>query len=70
MIDTLNNDPDPSRRAAAAFLMGHFKDPNEIISLLMVHVNDRDSGVRNNVMRVIAATMFKANIAPIDVVPF
>nr|WP_019217963.1 hypothetical protein [Legionella tunisiensis] len=50
--------------------MGHFKDPNEIISLLMVHVNDRDSGVRNNVMRVIAATMFKANIAPIDVVPF
>ncbi|STX41047.1 Uncharacterised protein [Legionella donaldsonii] len=70
IIKTLNDDPDPSRRAAAAFLLGHFKDPHEIISLLMLHVNDRDSGVRNNVMRVIAATMFRAKIDHIDVLPF
>ncbi|STX39349.1 HEAT repeat domain-containing protein [Legionella feeleii] len=70
IINTLNEDPDPSRRAAAAFLLGHFKDPNEIISLLMMHVKDRDSGVRNNVIRVIAATMFKAKINHIDVLPF
>lgn len=70
IINTLNGDPDPSRRAAAAFLLGHFKDPNEIISLLMRHVNDRDSGVRNNVIRVIAATIFKAKIDHINVLPF
>lgn len=70
IINTLNNDPDPLRRAAAAFLMGHFKDPNEIVSLLTTHVSDRDSGVRNNVMRVIASTMFKANLDHIDIVPF
>ena len=70
IIKTLNDDPDPSRRAAAAFLLGHFKDPHEIISLLMLHANDRDSGVRNNVMRVIAATMFRAKIDHIDVLPF
>lgn len=70
IIDTLNNDPNPERRASAAFLMGHFNDPKEIISLLSPHVNDSNSSVRNNVMRVIAATMSKAKINQIDVTPF
>lgn len=70
IADTLNKDPDPERRAAAAFLIGHFHDPKEILSLLLPHVNDQDIGVRNNVIRVIAATMSKSKITQIDLMPF
>ena len=70
IIDTLNHDPDPERRAAAVFLIGHFLDPHEIISLLSSHISDKDEDVRNNVMRVIATTMVKAKINTIDVMPF
>lgn len=70
ILDTLNHDPNPERRAASAFLIGHFNDPKEIISLLLPHVNDGNNGVRNNVMRVIAATMSKANINQINAMPF
>ncbi|KTD61694.1 HEAT repeat domain-containing protein [Legionella spiritensis] len=70
IVDTLNQDPDPERRAAAAFLMGHFKDPKEIISLLLPHVTDKNSKVRNNVIRVIGGTMSKSGIHDIDVNPF
>jgi len=70
ILETLNTDPNPERRAAAAFLIGHFHDPKEIISLLLPHVTDSNSGVRNNVMRVIGATLFKAKINTINVQPF
>ncbi|KTD22288.1 Uncharacterised protein [Legionella lansingensis] len=70
IVQTLNHDPHPERRAAAAFLMGHFPHPEEIISLLLPHVNDPYGLVRNNVIRVIAATMAKAKITQIDVIPF
>lgn len=70
IIDTLNKDRSPQRRAAAVLLMGHFSDPKEIISLLLPHVNDKNDEVRNNVSRVIGATMEKANIHDIDVKPF
>ncbi|STX29681.1 Uncharacterised protein [Legionella beliardensis] len=67
IIKTLKEDPNPERRAAAAFLVGHFKDPKEIISTLMPSVEDRSEGVRNNVMRVIAYTMQKAHISDINI---
>ena len=70
IVDTLNHDKDPNRRTAAAFLIGHFQDPHEIISLLSPHVDDKDDGVRNGVMRVIGATMSKAKITNIDIIPF
>lgn len=70
IIDTLNSDPDPQRRAAAAFLIGHFKNPKEIVALLKPHVHDKDSGVRNDCIRVIAGTMATAKITNIDVKPF
>lgn len=70
VIETLNHDPDPSRRAAAALLVGHLPNPHEIISILSTHVADKDDGVRNNVMRVIAATVRKAKLTQIDVTPF
>jgi hypothetical protein len=68
--DTLNKDPSPQRRAAAAYLVGHYRDPKEIISVLTPHVDDSDEGVRNNVIRVIGATMGKAKIRQIEVMPF
>ncbi len=70
VLNTLNQDKNPERRAAAAFLVGHFSDPREIIKVLSVHVNDRDDGVRNNVMRVIGTTILKAKISDIDPRPF
>ncbi len=70
IMDTLNKDSNPERRAAAAFLMGHFSSPREIITLLSSHVDDSDDAVRNNMMRVIAATMEKAKINQINIRPF
>jgi len=70
VIDTLNHDKNPERRAAAAFLVGHFNDPEEIVSILTPHITDINAGVRNNVMRVIGTTLRKANITEIDAKPF
>ncbi|ASQ44608.1 HEAT repeat domain-containing protein [Legionella clemsonensis] len=70
IIETLDYDPDPQRRAAAAFLVGHFSNPQEILSLLTPHVHDKDSGVRNDVIRVIAATIAEAKITAINPKPF
>ena len=70
IIDTLVKDPNPERRASAAFLVGHFANPNEIISILLPSVNDQNNGVRNNAIRVIAETMTKAKIHDIDPEPF
>ena len=70
ILQTLNQDKNPERRTAAAFLVGHFQDPKEIISVLFSHVNDKDDGVRNAVMRVIATTMQKSKISDVDVMPF
>ncbi len=70
IIDTLNHDPNPARRASAAFLVGHFKDPRDIISTLLPHVNDPDEGVRNNAIRVIGGTLIEAKITDIDATPF
>ncbi|MGQ3889827.1 HEAT repeat domain-containing protein [Legionella sp. CNM-1927-20] len=63
---TLTEDPNPERRAAAAFLVGHFKDPKEIIATLSAGINDRNETVRNNVMRVIGQTMEKTHFFDID----
>ncbi len=70
VLKTLAQDEDPKRRAAAAFLIGHFKNPQEIVSVLAKHAQDPDEGVRNNAMRVIGETIKKAKIMDIDVMPF
>lgn len=70
ILNTLKNDPDQERRGSAVFLLGHLKDPHEIISRLLPYVQDKDSLVRNNSMRVIGETMRKAKIYDIDLKPF
>ena len=70
ILNTLKEDVNTDRRAAAAFLVGHFKNPNEIIEVLSPYVNDIDDTVRNNAIRVIGETMNRANISNINMVPF
>jgi hypothetical protein len=69
ILDTLKNDPDQERRAAAVFLIGHWKDPKEIITVLMPYTQDKSGDVRNNAMRVVAITMDKAKIYDVDLKP-
>lgn len=70
ILDVLKNDPDPTRRASAAYLVGHFRDPRDIVNVLMPYVNDKDDGVRNNVIRVLSLTTQKANITDLNPAPF
>lgn len=70
ILRTLKIDSNPERREAAVFLVGHFKNPEEIINTLMPYVEDKYSGVRNNAMRVIGSTLFKSNIKDVDSHPF
>lgn len=70
VIDTLSHDPNPDRRAAAAFLIGHLKDPHEIVTILSAHITDTNEGVRNNVLRVIGETIWRAKINDIDARPY
>ena len=70
ILQTLYHDNDHLRRAAAAFLVGHFHDPHDIISTLLPYVDDKSFYVRNNAMRVISSTMRKAKIYDINPKPF
>jgi len=70
IIDSLKNEKDPNRKAAAVFLVGHFKDPNEIVNLLTPLINNKVSDVRNNAMRVIAQTIAKGKLLYINLLPF
>lgn len=70
ILATLRDDPDPKRRASAAFLVGHFQDPEEIVTVLSAYINDPSSLVRNNTLRVIAMTLFKAHLKEVDSMPF
>ena len=70
IVDTLKNDSDTERRAAAVFLIGHLRSQKEIISLLLPYVTDKSHQVRNNAMLIIVTTMQLANIHQIDTKPF
>lgn len=70
ILKLLNSDVDPERRATAVLLLGHFKNPEEIISILSHYINDTNELVRNNVIRVLSETIVKAQINHIEVAPF
>lgn len=70
ILDTLYHDKLADRRAAAAYLVGHFKDPQEIVVSLVPAVKDRDDGVRNNALRVLSTTLAKWNAPNLDLKPF
>lgn len=70
IIATLQTDPDPQRRAAAALLIGHFSDPQEIVTLLNGSIQDTASQVRNNALRVILFTLYKSQRKDIESQPY
>ncbi len=70
ILETLRHDKNAERRASAAFLVGYFKNPHEILSVLAPSVADKNEGVRNDVMRVIGSTVDKSKINDFDVRPF
>lgn len=70
ILNTLKNDPDPERRGAAVFLVGHFKNPKEVIKVLTPMLDSNSVVVRNNAMRVIGATIASAKLTNIDARPF
>ncbi|MFY7697801.1 MAG: HEAT repeat domain-containing protein [Legionella sp.] len=70
ILQTLRSHINPQRRTAAALLVGHFNNPQAIITTLLPHVRDKDASVRNMVIRVIGATMSVAHIYKVDSAAF
>lgn len=70
IMHTLQFDKDVERRAAAVFLLGHLANPQEIITTLLPYLTDSSAQVRNNVIRVIGATLLKAPVITLDIQPF
>jgi hypothetical protein len=61
LITILRQDKDPEKRAAAAFLLAHLKNGEELINILTPSMYDPASGVRNNVIRALGMTISKMN---------
>ncbi len=59
LVAILKQDKDEHKRATAAFLLAHIQDANELIKILVPSMRDPGKEVRNNVMRVLAATLAK-----------
>lgn len=68
--DILYYDKSPQKRATAALLLGHLKSADQIIAILTPAMDDVDSSVRNNALRVIFTSILKDRNAnssiPID----
>ena len=70
IVETVNNSKNLIRQEAATFLVGYFHDPQEIINILLPHIKEHHSQIRNNSMRVIWSTLYKSKITNIDLKPF
>jgi hypothetical protein len=59
LIAILHNDKNDIKRSAAAYLLAHLKNGNEIIEILTPSIRDASSEVRNSTLRVLAQTVLK-----------
>lgn len=66
LITILRQDKNESHRSAAAYLLAHLKNGNQVISALMPSIRDSSSQVRNSVMRVLGSTILKVQHPNID----
>jgi hypothetical protein len=68
LVAVLRTDKEENKRGAAAYLLAHLKNGNEVIQILVPSIRDSSSQVRNSVMRVLAQTVLKVedNNFPVD----
>ncbi len=62
LIAVLKQDKDENKRAAAAYLLAHISNANELVNILVPSMRDPSNLVRNCSMRVLAATLEKNNV--------
>jgi hypothetical protein len=53
LIKIMREDIDGEKRAAAVFVLGHIKNRDELVKLILPSLNDSNSTVRNNVLRTL-----------------
>jgi len=62
LMEQIRFSPNQQQRADAIFLLAHADDYNKTASFLAHFIDDNDSVVRNNVMRVLGGIVFKHNV--------
>lgn len=67
VCDILYNDKSSKKRASAALLLGHLKSSDRIVTILTPSLNDYDSTVRNNALRVVLTSLLKDDKASVFV---
>ena len=67
VVKVLREDANVDSRAAAAFLLAYAGTPEEVVARLVPFIRDPDSGVRNNVLRVLTALQEVADRPLVDV---
>jgi len=55
LLSVLREDADPEKRKNAVFVLAHSTDAGRLVRELAPSLDDPDSGVRNNIMRVLGA---------------
>ena len=68
LIATLKHDNDAKKRGAAAYLLAHIKNNKELVKILVPSMRDCSSHVRNNVMRVLGATVANTDVYSLHLV--
>ena len=53
LVKIMREDSDGEKRAAVIFILGHIKNRDELIKLILPSLNDSNSSVRNNVLRTL-----------------
>lgn len=59
LVDILRNDKDEHKRGAAAYLLAHIKNEEELVKVLAPSIHDSSSYVRNNTMRTLGGVLEK-----------
>ncbi|KTC64809.1 Uncharacterised protein (plasmid) [Legionella adelaidensis] len=70
IIEVLKESSIPHRKTGALILIGFFPDPQEIIHLASLSVNDGNEEVRNMAMRIIGTTLEKVKVNDLDPRPY
>ncbi|MFP2924404.1 HEAT repeat domain-containing protein [Pyxidicoccus sp. 3LG] len=67
VVKVLREDANANRRSDAAFLLAYAGSPEQVVASLVPSIRDPDSGVRNNVLRVLGTFQKVADRPLVDV---